>query len=81
MLYQFISLVGALLILLAYLANGRGWIGPRDRTYNLLNLVGGLLLFWIAVVDRRAGFMVLELTWALIAVPPLFQSRTEAPQR
>jgi hypothetical protein len=79
-LYQFISLVGAFLILLAYLANGRGWMGPKDRTYNLMNLVGGLLLFWIAVVDRRAGFMVLELTWALIAVPPLFRSRTDAPQ-
>lgn len=69
--YQIISLVGAGLVLVAYLAANRAWLGPRDPAYNLLNLVGGLLLFWVAVVDRRAGFMVLELTWALIAIPPL----------
>jgi hypothetical protein len=70
---QLISLVGASLVLLAYFANAKGWLGPRDRSYNLMNLVGGLLLLWIAVVDRRAGFMVLELTWALIAIPPLLR--------
>jgi hypothetical protein len=72
-LYQLISLVGALLVLGAYLANSRHWLRTDGRTYNLMNLVGGGLLFWIAVVDQRAGFMVLELTWALIAVPPLLQ--------
>jgi hypothetical protein len=79
-LYQLFSLAGACLILLAYLANNRKWMGPKDRSYNLMNLVGGLLLFWIAVVDRRAGFMVLELAWALIAVPPLISSRSEKGQ-
>ena len=70
---QLISLVGAFLVLLAYLANSKDWLNPQDTTYNLLNLAGGLLLFWVALVDRRAGFMVLELTWALIAVPPLLK--------
>ena len=81
MLYQLISLVGAFLILVAYIANARGWMGPRDRAYNLMNLVGGVLLFWVAVVDRRAGFMILELTWALIAIPPLFRPGVKATQR
>lgn len=71
--FQIISLVGAFLVLLAYLANSKDWLSPQDTTYNLLNLAGGLLLFWVALVDRRAGFMVLELTWALIAVPPLLK--------
>ncbi|MGD8359803.1 MAG: hypothetical protein PVJ04_00120 [Gemmatimonadota bacterium] len=78
MLYQLISLAGAFLILLAYLGNSRNWFGPKDRAYNAMNLMGGLLLFWIAFVDRRAGFMVLELTWALLAVPPLFRWEREA---
>ena len=73
MTLQIISLAGAFLILLAYLANNREWLGPRDRLYNLMNLVGGLLLFWVASVDRRAGFMVLELVWALMAVPRLLR--------
>jgi hypothetical protein len=73
MFHQAISLVGAFLILLAYLANSKGVLGPGDRAYNLMNLVGGLLLLWIAVVDRRAGFVVLEGAWAAIAVPPLLR--------
>ncbi len=74
MFMQIVSLLGAFLILLAYLANSRGWMGPRDRWYNLMNLVGGLLLLWVAVVDRRAGFMILEGAWALIALLPLLSS-------
>jgi len=80
-LFQLISLLGAFIILVAYIANARGWMGPRDRAYNLMNLVGGVLLFWVAVVDRRAGFMILELTWALIAIPPLFRPGVKATQR
>lgn len=72
-LIQIISLLGAFLILLAYFANSRRWLGPKDRSYNLMNLVGGLLLLWVAVVDRRAGFVILELAWALIAIPPLLR--------
>ena len=79
-LYQLISLAGAFLILLAYLGNTRNWFGPKDRAYNTMNLLGGLLLFWIALVDRRAGFMVLELTWALLAVPPLLRAEGAARQ-
>jgi uncharacterized membrane protein len=76
---QIISLVGAILVLVAYFANSRHWLGPGDRGYNLMNLAGGLLLFWVAVVDRRAGFMILELTWALIAIPPLVRPREKNP--
>ena len=79
-LYQIISLAGAFLVLVAYLAANRDWLGPRDPASNLLNLVGGLLLFWVAVVDRRAGFMVLELTWALIAIPPLLWPKKPTAQ-
>jgi len=69
--FQLVSLAGAVLILSAYLANSRRWMGPQDRMYNLMNLVGGALLFWVAVVDHRLGFMILEGAWALIAIPPL----------
>lgn len=74
MLYQTTSLLGAGLILLAYVANQRGWMGPRDRAYNLLNLGGSLLLLWVALVDWRWGFILLEAAWAAISIPPLFRS-------
>jgi hypothetical protein len=74
-LQQITSLVGAFLILVAYLANSKGWLGPKDPVYNVMNLVGALLLLWIALVDRRAGFVILEISWALIAIPPLLRRR------
>lgn len=71
MFYQLISLSGAALILFAYVANQRGWIGPRHASYNLMNLTGSLLLLWVALVDWRWGFIVLEGVWALASIPPL----------
>ena len=71
MFFQLVSLLGAFLILVAYLAINRRWMNPHHRIYNLMNLVGGLLLLWVAIEDRRIGFMVLEAAWAIIAVPPL----------
>ena len=75
MLQQIISLAGAFLILVAYLANSKGWLGAKDPAYNVMNLVGALLLLWIALVDQRAGFVILETSWALIAIPPLLRRR------
>ncbi len=76
---QTISLVGATLILVAYVLNQRGRLGPRDRTYALLNLCGSLLLLWIAIVDWRLGFIVLEGAWAAVSLPALVSSRRPEP--
>ena len=80
MFFQLVSLVGAVLFLGAYLANSRRWLGPKDPSYNLMNLVGAAFLFWVAVVDQRVGFMILEGAWALIAVPPLIRRVTNPPE-
>lgn len=74
MLLQILSLLGAGLILGAYVANLRGWTGPQRVSYGLANLVGALILAWVAVVDRRAGFILLEGVWALVSVPPLLRA-------
>ncbi len=68
---QTLSLAGAGLILIGYTGNHRGLIGPKDRSYAALNLVGSLLLLWVAIVDWRWGFILLETAWALISIPPL----------
>ena len=74
MFFQLVSLVGAFLLLAAYLAINRQWLKPHHRLYNLMNLIGGALLLWI----QRIGFVVLEAAWALIAIPPLFRPSEEA---
>ncbi len=75
MLEQIISLVGALLILGAYAANQTGMVRSGDRGYSIANFVGSMLLLWVAVVDQRAGFIVLESAWALISVPHMIRPR------
>lgn len=75
MLNQIISLAGAFLILAAYGANQWGVLNTRDWRYSLANLIGSLLLLWIAVLDRRAGFVVLEAAWALISLVQLLAPR------
>lgn len=79
MLIQIVNLLGAALILGAYAANQRGWIGPPDRSYSLMNLLGALLLLWVAVVDVRWGFILLEAVWAAISVPRLIHPPERAP--
>jgi hypothetical protein len=69
--YQVISLTGAILVLAGYTGLQRGWLAREDRLFNLLNLVGSGLLAWIAIVDRRWGFILLEVLWAVLSIPPL----------
>lgn len=77
MLYQVISLIGAALVLAAYAALQRGHLSREDRVFNLMNLVGSWLLTWVAIVDRRWGFIALEFTWGLLSIPALMRR----PQR
>jgi hypothetical protein len=67
------SIVGAALILGAYIALQRGITGPDDRWYNAANFIGSALLAWVAIVDRRIGFIVLESAWALFSMPGMFR--------
>ncbi len=82
MFYQAISLIGALLILVAYIALQFGWMSGRDRSFNIVNFVGSALLAWVAVIDWRVGFIVLEAAWAIISLAGIFRrSLSGAPQR
>lgn len=65
---QVTSLVGAALVLAAYLALQRGVLLPRSLAYNALNFVGAALLTYVAIKDRRAGFIILEGAWALLSL-------------
>ena len=75
MLYQLIALVGAAVVLSAYLGLQRGWMRPDDRRYHILNFAGASMLTFIAIVDQRWGFILLESVWALAAVPGMIQRR------
>ena len=48
---QIISVVGALAILGAYVANQFRLIGPQNMSYSLMNFVGSAVLTVIAVIE------------------------------
>lgn len=76
MILQLCSVIGAALILAAYVALQRGKLGREHRAFHALNFVGAALLTVVAVADRRAGFIVLESVWALLSVPGLLRPAT-----
>jgi hypothetical protein len=71
------SLLGALTLLGAYVALQRGWLAGDDRLFNLLNFVGAGVLSWVAVEDRRIGFILLEGAWALLSLPGALRAKRE----
>lgn len=80
MLLQLLSLIGAAMILGAYVGNQRGRLGPEDRLYNLMNFLGAALLAAVAIADRRWGFILLESVWAAVSLVPLLRGALRRPR-
>lgn len=76
MFYQTLSLIGAALLLVGFVAMQMGRVRSDGTAFNVLNFFGSGLLAWVAIHDRRAGFIILEVVWALACLPPLFRALT-----
>lgn len=59
---------GVSLLLLAYFLNLFKLIRQESRLYGLLNLVGSGLACYASVLIGFIPFVVLEVTWALVAI-------------
>lgn len=64
MVLQVLSVVGALMVLVAYGLIQSGVWRELDAGYLALNIVGSLLLGVVAIADQRVGFILLEFAWA-----------------
>jgi drug/metabolite transporter (DMT)-like permease len=81
MLFQVLSVVGALMVLAAYALIQSGIWRELDAGYLALNIVGSLLLGVVAIEDQRVGFILLEFAWAglgLIGVVRAVKARKTA---
>ena len=68
MVFQAISIIGALCILFPFAALQFNWFRESSLPYLLLNMVGSFALLVVAVVDRRHGFIILEAVWGLVSL-------------
>ena len=65
---QLIQVAGALLILAAFAAAQFGWLTVSSRTYLFLNLVGAVVLTYLAWEEEQWGFLLLEVVWAAVSL-------------
>lgn len=65
---QVIQIVGAALILTAYVAAQVERLDPQSHLYLSLNLVGSIILAVLAAIGSQWGFLLLEGAWAIVSL-------------
>jgi hypothetical protein len=65
---QVFQVVGACLVLAAFVAAQIGLLDQRSYPYLLLNASGSAILAALAYADRQWGFLLLEGVWALVSL-------------
>lgn len=65
---QVISVMGSLLILVAYTANQAGRMSTERLAYTVLNIIGSAILTVVAIHEEQWGFLVLEGAWTFVSV-------------
>ncbi|MGH2795241.1 MAG: CBU_0592 family membrane protein [Actinomycetota bacterium] len=68
---QTVQIVGALLILTAFVLAQRKTLDTASPVYLVLNLVGAVVLAIVAALDSDWGFVLLEGVWALVSAAAL----------
>ncbi|MBA3744559.1 hypothetical protein [Sporichthya sp.] len=78
---QVIQMVGALIVLSAFVANQRMGLPSNSALFLLLNAVGTGILAVVAGLNHDLGFTLLEGVWAIISTLGLIQAlRTRRAQ-
>lgn len=73
-----LQLLGAVAVLIPFVASQLGWMSARSVLYLVLNLAGSSVLAVLALADDQWGFLLLEAVWALVAAWSLVRRRPEA---
>jgi hypothetical protein len=65
---QVLQIVGAILILAAFMLAQMHRLDHQSYVYLVLNLVGSAILAVLAAVERQWGFLLLEGAWAVVSL-------------
>ncbi len=81
LIVQCVSLLGAVLVLIAFAGTQTGRMDPHRLPSGLLNLTGSALLFASAISPPNAGVLVLEGAWAIISLGSVVRAWNRSPNR
>ncbi len=68
-----VGVIGALLILLAFLSNLAGYLSRANILYQAANALGAAVLAWYGVATGGFVFVGLEIVWGLAAIYAIYR--------
>ena len=75
---QLVSVLGSLLVLVAYVASQFGYLSAKGLAYAFANIVGSGILAVIAALEAQWGFLLLEGAWASVSLIAVVKQRAKA---
>jgi hypothetical protein len=74
---QLVSVLGSLLVLVAYVATQFGWLSTKSLAFAYANIVGSGILAMVAALEAQWGFLLLEGAWASVSLIAVVKQRAK----
>ena len=71
---DFVGNIGVIIIIAAFYLNVAEKIKSTDRSYNLLNLIGSILLLTSLIYKPNLSNIIIEIIWGGISLMGLYKS-------